>query len=84
MFELFAQKFPKVSGYLLRNSVFSESRLRDRRIIHCAVTSVRNASETIFFACFLHLRRPAIARMVALRSVREKPLLPTLEAELKP
>lgn len=36
MFELFDRKFPKVSGNLLRNSRFSESSLRDRRIIHYA------------------------------------------------
>lgn len=37
MFELFARKLPKVSGNLLRNSRFLESRLRDRRINHYAV-----------------------------------------------
>lgn len=37
MFKLFARKLPKVSSYLLRNSHFSQSRVRDRRIIHYVV-----------------------------------------------
>lgn len=37
MFELFARKLSKVSGYLLKDSRFSESRVRDGRKSHYMV-----------------------------------------------